>query len=109
MEEEERVLLSFGRMHIDLIQKVVAFDVATGMETVVLEADPRRYEWEDVEGTWILVDKFESNSMRAEDFFTLLRSIIRQPFYHEIADTTVGGINKKTQRIYVTRQRPEKG
>ena len=106
MEEEEKVFLSYGRQHIDLIQKVAAFDIATGMETLVLEADPRRYDWEEVEGNWLLIDKFEPNVMQAEDFFSLLRRIIRQPFYHDIADTTVGGIKKKTQRIYVTRQRP---
>ena len=50
MEEEvEKVVFSFGRQHIDLIQKVVAVDADTGMETIVLEADPRRYDWQEVE------------------------------------------------------------
>jgi hypothetical protein len=109
MEEEEKVFLSFGRQHIDLIQKVVATDAAAGMDTVVLEADPRRYDWEEVEGSWLLIDKFEPNVMQAEDFFALLRRIIHQPFYHEIKDTTVAGIQKKSLRIYVTRQRPPSG
>jgi hypothetical protein len=109
MEEGERVLLSFGRMHIDLIKRVVATDADTGMETIIFEADPRRYDWEEVDGTLILIDKFESNSMPAEYFFALLRSIIHQPFYHEIKDTTVAGIQKKSIRIYVTGQRPQSG
>jgi len=109
MEEGERVLLSYGRMHIDLIKRVVSFDTATGMETIVLEADPRRYDWEEVESRTILIDRFESNSMPAEDFFALLGRIIRQPFYHEIKDTTEGGVRRKSFRIYLTDRRPSNG
>jgi hypothetical protein len=109
MEEGERILLSFGRQHIDLIKRVVATDRDTGLETMTLEADPRRYDWEQVEGNWILTDKFEADSMRAEDFFALLRRIIHQPFYHAIQDTSSAGIQKKTLRIFVTGQRPPTG
>lgn len=107
--EGERVLLSQGRMHIDLIKWVVRVDAAPGTETVMLEADPRRYDWEEVDGRFILIDKFEANSMPADDFFKLVGQLIRQPFYHEIKETNEGGATRKSFRIYLTDRRPSNG
>jgi hypothetical protein len=107
--EGERVLLSQGRMHIDLIKRVVAVDAASGTETFMLEADPRRYDWEEVDGVDILVDKFEANSMPAENFFALVGQLIRQPLYREIKDITEAGVKRRSFRIYLTNRRPSNG
>ena len=107
--EAEVVRLAVGRQHIDLLKRVVALEASSGMETVVLEADPHRYEWQEIDGRWLLVDRFEPDQLPAEAFFALIGRIIRQPFYHEITETTVEGIKKKSLRIYVTRQRPASG
>jgi len=104
MEEEEKIRLSFGRQHIDLIYKVVAVDEESQTETIVIEADPHRYDWLEVNGNWLLVDKFEPDALTADNFFALVAHIFHTPVYHEIKDTTDAEIKRKYLRIYVTRK-----
>ncbi|MFH0847103.1 MAG: hypothetical protein V1894_03470 [Chloroflexota bacterium] len=105
MEEEERIPISFGRLHVDIIQRVVAVDEASDIETVSLEADPRRYQWVEDNGVWLLVDKFEGGVSPAEYFFEILRRVFRTPVYHEIQEVTEAEIKKKYLRIFITRPR----
>jgi hypothetical protein len=88
---------------------VVAIDAASDLETVVIKTDPHRYDWQEVDGNWLLVDKFEPDALTAENFFALIGRIIHQPFYHENKDTTIAGIKKKSLRVYFTQQRAQNG
>ena len=103
-DDDERISSSIGRQHIDLIQKPVFIDEESGTVTFSVEPDPRRYEWQEIDGKWLLVDKFEPSVFQAEDFFQLLSQILRTPVYHEIKEVTENEIKKKSLRILITRR-----
>ncbi len=103
-EDDERLSLSIGRQHIDLIQRVVFIDEESATVTFSVEPDPRRYEWQEIDGKWLLVDKSEPSVFQAEDFFELLSRVLRTPVYHEIKEVTQDEIKKKSLRILITRR-----
>ena len=109
MEEEEKICFSIGRQHFDLIYKVVAVDEASQTETIEVEADPHRYDWQEIEGNWLLVDRFEPDMLPAENFFALVARIFHTPVYHEIKDTSDAEIKRKYLRVFVTRKRTGNG
>jgi hypothetical protein len=110
LDEGERISISFGRQHLDLIKRIVATDNDSGEETISLEADPRRYNLEPAGETWVLIDRFESGALLVEDFLVLLRNVIHRPLYHEISDAPAAGeIVKKTLLVFVTGPRPLNG
>ncbi len=105
MEEEEQIRFALGRQHIDLTYKVVRFDAASQTETIVVEADSHRYEWQEFEGGgWFLVDRFEPEMIPADIFFALVSHIFHAPVYRELKDTSDAEIRRKYLRAFVTRK-----
>ena len=103
-DDGEMLRLSVGRQHFDLIQKPVFINEESGTVTFSIEADPRRYKWQELDGKWIIVDKFEPAVFQVEDFLALLSRVLRTPVYQEIKHVSDEEIKKKSPRLVITRR-----
>jgi class 3 adenylate cyclase len=67
----------------DFVQKIVSLDEKSRTFTVILEPDPRRYEWKEIEGKRCLYDKFDDVYFPEQVYFELFKQIIEIPIYFQ--------------------------
>ncbi|MFH1767084.1 MAG: adenylate/guanylate cyclase domain-containing protein [Patescibacteria group bacterium] len=67
----------------DFVQKIVSLDEESRTFTVILEPDPRRYEWKEIEGKCYLYDKFDNIYFPEQVYFESFKQIIGKPIYFQ--------------------------
>jgi class 3 adenylate cyclase len=71
------------RFRMDFVRKIVYFDEKSRTTIEVVEPDPRRYEWKEIDGKRYLYDKFDNTCFAEQDYREFVRQIIGIPIYSQ--------------------------
>jgi class 3 adenylate cyclase len=85
----------------DFVQRIISFDEESGTAEVVLEPDPRRYEWKEIGGERYLHDKLDDLYFSKQAYTQAFEQLVGQPIYLERQKIDDAEAYIKSRRVLV--------
>lgn len=80
--KDDNIMRKFS-FRMDFVTKNVSFDEKSGKFTGILEPDPRRYEWTEIDGKRYLYDKFDNRYFPEHIYFDFLKQCAGKAGYFQ--------------------------
>lgn len=80
--KDDNIMRKFS-FRMDFVTKILSFDEKSGEFTCILEPDPRRYEWKEIDGKRYLYDKFDNCYFSEQIYFESFKQFAGKPGYFQ--------------------------